>query len=176
MIRFLLAAFLSLSVPAEKALALEDDQVIEFDPSEDSEEPEQVPATPPEQEKAPDIQPKKDEKTDFDSVEKSIEEQATGVEKKTALLQGLNKVTARSSEVKAPIGKAVDFGNLQITAKKCVSSPSGEKPENAALLEIWDQMPGEEKKLAFSGWMFSSTPGLSTLEHPVYNITVISCL
>jgi hypothetical protein len=30
--------------------------------------------------------------------------------------------------------------------------------------------------LLFSGWMFASTPGLSALEHPVYDIWVLDCI
>ncbi|WP_300392357.1 DUF2155 domain-containing protein [Henriciella sp.] len=34
---------------------------------------------------------------------------------------------------------------------------------------------GKDEKLLFSGWMFSSSPGLSALEHPVYDVWVIRC-
>ncbi|KCZ83625.1 hypothetical protein HAD_13524 [Hyphomonas adhaerens MHS-3] len=33
----------------------------------------------------------------------------------------------------------------------------------------------EENPELFSGWMFASSPGLSALEHPVYDIWVIRC-
>lgn len=33
----------------------------------------------------------------------------------------------------------------------------------------------EEVGPLFSGWMFASTPGLSALEHPVYDVWVIRC-
>jgi|TARA_Y100001947_G_scaffold141038_1_gene132349 hypothetical protein len=33
----------------------------------------------------------------------------------------------------------------------------------------------EEAGPLFSGWMFASTPGLSALEHPVYDVWVIRC-
>lgn len=32
-----------------------------------------------------------------------------------------------------------------------------------------------EEELLFSGWMFASSPGLSALEHPVYDVWVIRC-
>lgn len=35
-----------------------------------------------------------------------------------------------------------------------------------------DSEPGE---MLFSGWMFASSPGLSALEHPVYDVWVIRC-
>jgi hypothetical protein len=33
----------------------------------------------------------------------------------------------------------------------------------------------EEPEELFSGWMFASSPGLSALEHPVYDVWVIRC-
>lgn len=33
----------------------------------------------------------------------------------------------------------------------------------------------EEDETLFSGWMFASSPGLSALEHPVYDVWVIRC-
>ena len=33
----------------------------------------------------------------------------------------------------------------------------------------------EDNPKLFSGWMFASSPGLSALEHPVYDVWVIKC-
>lgn len=95
--------------------------------------------------------------------------------KNVANLQGLNKVTARISALEAPLGHAVQFGNLEILVQKCWQAPATERPENAALLEIWDRKPNETPKSVFHGWMFSSSPSLAGLEHAVYDITVLSC-
>lgn len=92
-----------------------------------------------------------------------------------ALLQGLNKVTARISELEAIVGTSVRFGNLEIIVKNCWRAPASERPENAALMEIWDRKPGETPKAVFNGWMFSSSPSLAGLEHPVYDIVVLNC-
>jgi hypothetical protein len=54
--------------------------------------------------------------------------------------------------------------------------PREETPESAALLEIHDVKPGENRVLLFKGWMFASSPALSALEHPVYDIWVKDCL
>jgi len=32
-----------------------------------------------------------------------------------------------------------------------------------------------DRPQVFSGWMFASSPGLSALEHPVYDVWVIEC-
>lgn len=95
--------------------------------------------------------------------------------KNVANLQGLNKVTARISAIEAPLGHAVQFGNLEILVQKCWQAPATERPENAALLEIWDRKPNETPQSVFRGWMFSSSPSLAGLEHPVYDIVVLSC-
>jgi hypothetical protein len=90
-------------------------------------------------------------------------------------LQGLNKVTARISTVEALLGTVMRFGNLEIIAKRCWKAPPEDQPENAALFDIWELKSGEEPQKIFSGWMFSSSPALSALEHPVYDITVLAC-
>ena len=93
-----------------------------------------------------------------------------------AVLQGLDKVTARVSEIAAPVGRLVRFGTLEITVRACHKTPPEEPPESAAFIEIRDAKPGEAGVELFSGWMFASSPGLSAMEHPVYDIWVLDCL
>jgi hypothetical protein len=91
------------------------------------------------------------------------------------VLQGLNKVTGHILKLDAPVGTVMRFGNLEIIARRCWRSNPEDRPENAALLDISELKPGEVPQRIFLGWMFSSSPGLSGLEHPVYDITVVSC-
>ena len=92
-----------------------------------------------------------------------------------AVLQGLDKVTARISTISAPINDTVRFGSLRITARTCTKTPPTEPPEVAAFLEVTEAQPGELPKPVFSGWMFASSPALSAMEHPVYDVWVIDC-
>ena len=92
------------------------------------------------------------------------------------LLQGLDKITARVSTIEAPINKAVRFGSLEITVLACDKKPPEELPESAAYLVIRDIRPDEGPVKLFRGWMFASSPALSALEHPVYDIWVLDCL
>lgn len=103
------------------------------------------------------------------------QEKTTGTYTSKASLQGLNKVTAKAYTFEAPVNTPVTFGSLEVTLKKCWKSAPEDMPENKALLEIWETKPGEEKQQIFYGWMFSSSPAVSALEHPVYDITVLSC-
>jgi len=92
-----------------------------------------------------------------------------------AVMQGLDKITARVSRFDAPIGRTVAFGTLSIVVRDCQKSAPEEQPENAAFVEIYENRPGEERLRLFSGWMFSSSPALSALEHPVYDVNLLEC-
>jgi hypothetical protein len=37
------------------------------------------------------------------------------------------------------------------------------------------QKAQKAQKALFSGWMFASSPAISGLEHPVYDVTLLSC-
>jgi hypothetical protein len=95
---------------------------------------------------------------------------------KIVLLQALDKVTARVFQVRAPIGIAVRFGTLEIVSSSCEKRPPEEPPESAAFLNIAEARLGEEKISVLSGWMFASSPALSALEHPVYDVWVLDCI
>lgn len=92
-----------------------------------------------------------------------------------AVLQGLDKVTARVSTFEAPLGTTVRFGTLSITLRACDRTPPEEPPESTAFLDIDEVRRGEPPVSLFHGWMFSSSPALSALEHPVYDVWVLEC-
>jgi hypothetical protein len=101
------------------------------------------------------------------------------LEYRTAVLQGLDKVTARVSTIRAPLDQPTQFGTLEVVARACRETPPTEPPESAAFLEIQELPPASDVNGApvdlFSGWMFASSPAVSALEHPVYDIWVIDC-
>jgi hypothetical protein len=108
-----------------------------------------------------------------------------------AVLQGLDKTTARISTLEAPIDQTVRFGRLAITVKACVKRPPEETPLTAAFLEIDEFRPGADRNVAdpnvkatatvalpkrvFSGWMFAQSPAISALEDPIYDVNVLDC-
>lgn len=92
-----------------------------------------------------------------------------------AVLQGLDKITAKISTVNAPLDGPVRFGSLEIVARTCRKTPPEEPPESAAFLEIVDVRPDSDAVQLFTGWMFASSPAVSALEHAVYDIWVIDC-
>ena len=90
-------------------------------------------------------------------------------------MQGLDKVTARVSAFEAPVDGEVRFGTLAISVRACLETPPTEAPESAAFLEIRDVGPSAGEGRDFTGWMFASSPALSALEHPVYDVWVVDC-
>ena len=92
-----------------------------------------------------------------------------------AVMQGLDKITARISRFDLPVGKPANFFTLSVVVRDCERSAPEDRPENAAFVEIYENRPGEEKFRLFSGWMFSSSPALSALEHPVYDLNLLEC-
>lgn len=95
--------------------------------------------------------------------------------KAIAVLRGLNKITARVRELEIPVGGGGHFGSLHIEVRACYKTPADEAPESVAFVKIYDQEAPQEEQLKFSGWMYASSPGLSTLEHPVYSVWALDC-
>ena len=97
------------------------------------------------------------------------------IERPQAKLQSLDKITARTSTFTMAVGETRKFGGVSVTLRACRENPPVEVPEAAAFLEVSETKPGEQDELVFSGWMFASSPALSALEHPVYDVWLISC-
>ena len=92
-----------------------------------------------------------------------------------AVLQGLDKTTARVSTFELDIDERGTFGTLIIKVRACRKRPPTEPPESAAYVEVLDKKIGEEPTDLFAGWMFASSPTLNSLEHPVYDVWVLKC-
>lgn len=93
----------------------------------------------------------------------------------TAILRVLDKGTARVEQIDLPVGKPVMFGRLQIDMRSCQQTPPEEAPESAAFLVISEIKPGAPEAILFRGWMFASNPSISAMEHPLYDVWVLSC-
>lgn len=96
-------------------------------------------------------------------------------------LQSLEKTTARTSTFEATVGRTIKFGSLFIKVQACRKAPPIEKPESAAFLQIWENKPDpmtkeEKPEWIFSGWMFASSPGLSSMDHMTYDVWVLDCM
>ena len=94
-----------------------------------------------------------------------------------AKLRTLDKVTARTMTFEAEVGSTVKFGPLFIKIRACRKAPPVEQPESAAFLQIWENsLKDKTPQWVFSGWMFASSPALSPMDHPIYDVWVLDCL
>lgn len=99
---------------------------------------------------------------------------------KFAILGTLDKVTGRTATLEVPVDKVTNFGALFLQVKACQkASAFANQPENAAFVQMWQAADAGLNSKAtiwvFSGWMFSSSPSLSAMDHPVYDVWVIDC-
>lgn len=110
----------------------------------------------------------------------------TGAEQGTLILQVQDKISGHVSTMELPVGDTRQFGPLIIHAERGLINPPEERPETYAFLTIIDTSPytsGEPShtpttttsRVAFSNWMFASSPALSALDHPLYDTWVIGC-
>ena len=95
------------------------------------------------------------------------------------IFQGLDKITARIKTFKIKVGVSKTFGILNINLQKCVYSKPLDEPESIAyikVLDLSDKYSVTKDKLSiFEGWIFASSPALNAMEHPVYDVSLISC-
>ena len=94
---------------------------------------------------------------------------------KAAALRGVDKITGHVEMFDAAVDDAVRFGTLYVTVRSCQKTPPEETPEAAAFLEIDEVKADAPTQRWYSGWMFASSPALSPLEHPVYDVWVVDC-
>ncbi len=89
-----------------------------------------------------------------------------------AQLRGLDKLSGASVDLQSTNLKPVEFGALEITMHDCrypKDNPSGDAYVRLTILDR-----GLEKPV-FDGWMVASSPALSALDHPRYDVWVIRC-
>lgn len=90
-------------------------------------------------------------------------------------LRILDKVRAESRTYDLNVGRTVAYANIRIRPRACRTSSPLDDPEDAAFLQIWEVKPDGASAWIFSGWMFASSPSLSAMDHPVYDVTVLDC-
>lgn len=94
----------------------------------------------------------------------------------TAHLQVVDKITGRFSEITAKVGETTLYQSLKISVSTCKLAPPFAPPESKVFLSVWEHPKGYLPHKLFSGWMFASSPAVSTLtNHPRYNLWLIKC-
>jgi len=89
-----------------------------------------------------------------------------------AILRGLDTMTGITKDIAINVGQTETYERLEITLGDC-RYPTGNPATDAfAYLTIRDI---REDKPRFEGWMIASSPALSALDHPRYDVWVLRC-
>ena len=91
-------------------------------------------------------------------------------------LKALDKITAKTSAIKLAIGEKKFFGTLEIKALKCQLSETNDSTDTVAYLQVKDLSTKDNNQVfLFNGWTFASSPTLQSIDHPIYDLWIISC-
>jgi hypothetical protein len=92
-----------------------------------------------------------------------------------AMFAGLDKITGLTTTFEAKIGEQKRFGGLFVKADACYTRDITEEPRTTSFVEVEEIEPDDTRKKIFSGWMFAESPGLSAVEHPIYDVWLTGC-
>ena len=92
-----------------------------------------------------------------------------------AVYSGLDKITGITTTFEIPIGEERRFGGLVVKPSACMSSPITEEPKTTSFVTVEQVESDNTRKPVFSGWMFAESPGLSAVEHAIYDVWLNGC-
>jgi len=93
----------------------------------------------------------------------------------SANLVAINKITAKSKQITVKMGQSAHFDNAELKLHRCFKDGSSDATSNQMLITVVENKFDEDPRQIFHGWLISSAPALSTLEHPVYEVVASEC-
>ena len=93
-----------------------------------------------------------------------------------AVLIGLDKITAKSSQLIVNFNEVRQFGPLEIKILKCGRVKVNNRVDDVAYMQVKDLTKNEnEKVFIFNGWTFASDPSLTPFDHAIYDLQLLNC-
>lgn len=89
-----------------------------------------------------------------------------------ARLRLLDKLTGAVEDLTLGVGQAKSYGRLTVQVDGCRYPADNTIAEANAHLTILDAASSEP---VFAGWMVASSPALSALDHPRYDVWLLRC-
>ena len=86
----------------------------------------------------------------------------------------LDKVSNKLAEKTIKVNESELIGTLNIKVYSCFTEPPNEIPEDYVLIDVKDNFQDEDKSI-YKGWMISSSPDVTPLEHPIYDLWLLGC-
>ena len=99
---------------------------------------------------------------------------ADTIEKKYASFKLLNKTTNKVSSKYILVSSKISWETLNIEVLYCGSTPPTEIPEDYVLVDVYDTINNENTNI-YKGWMISSSPDVTPLENPIYDLWLVDC-
>ena len=99
---------------------------------------------------------------------------AETIEKKYASFKLLNKTTNKVSTKDILVSSKISWETLNIEVLYCGSTPPTEIPEDYVLIDVYDTINNEITNI-YKGWMISSSPDVTPLENPIYDLWLVDC-
>ena len=99
---------------------------------------------------------------------------AETIEKKYASFKLLNKTTNKVSTKDILVSSKISWETLNIEVLYCGSTPRTEIPEDYVLIDVYDTINNENTNI-YKGWMISSSPDVTPLENPIYDLWLVDC-
>ena len=99
---------------------------------------------------------------------------AETIEKKYASFKLLNKTTNKVSTKDILVSSKISWETLNIQVLYCGSTPPTEIPEDYVLIDVYDTINNENTNI-YKGWMISSSPDVTPLENPIYDLWLVDC-
>jgi hypothetical protein len=86
-------------------------------------------------------------------------------------LRALDRMLGRPTDIELGIGQTVLFGRIAIHVPECRYPTDNPSSDAYAHIRVFDT----GGNALFDGWMVASSPALSALEHPRYDVWVLRC-
>ena len=119
-----------------------------------------------------------EEKNDNITVDQNLKEKRNikKLQSSQAILIGLDKITAKSSELIVNLNEIKQFGPLEIKILKCGKVKVNNKIDSVAYMQVKDLTKSEnEQVFIFNGWTFASDPSLTPFDHAIYDLQLLDC-
>ena len=118
----------------------------------------------------------RNEKQDFKQKLKAKKKKNNSINSSHAILIGLDKITAKSSNIKVKINEVKNFGPLEIKILKCGKVKVNNRLDDVAYMQVTDLTKNEnEKVFIFNGWTFASDPNITPFDHAIYDLQLKNC-
>lgn len=95
------------------------------------------------------------------------------VQAEAGVLRWIDRLTGESGDMELARGQSATNGRLTILMDECrypADNPAGDAEAHLTISDTTRPEP------VFEGWMIASSPALSALDHPRYDVWVLSCV